>query len=407
MRTTARLVASAQRPPVSAPQDRLTEAGAAERFVRMHGDAVRFALRLERRDALSNMLALVRALRPVADAGAGWDRDAWLLGTANGVVDLRTGMLRPSRPSDGITMAASAPFDPEARCPRFDEFLTEVFDGDAELTRFVHRAAGYTLTGVTTEQCLFLGYGSGANGKTTLLQTLKHVLGDYAVNTPFSTVELHARAGIPNDLAALVNRRLVMASETNDGTRLNESRIKALTGGDSITARFLHGEFFTFDPVAKFWLSVNHKPVVRDDSHGFWRRLRLIPFTRTFALNPRLGDELRAEAAGILRWAVEGCLDWQRHGLNPPAVVVDATGEYERESDPLATFVDEACEREPHAQVRAADLYAHYQQWATKTGLTERERLTMQAFGRKLGERFRHERTRAGKVYFGIARGTL
>src|SRR5262249_35646441 len=155
------------------------------------------------------------------------------------------------------------------------------------------------------------------------------------------TVELQNRASIPNDLAALTDRRLVTASETNDGARFNEARIKALTGCDPITARFLHGEFFTFRPVAKFWLSVNHKPRVADDSYGFWRRVRLIPFTRQFRddADTQLETKLREELPGILGYLVRGCLEWQRQGLKPPTRVQAATETYREESDSLGQFI--------------------------------------------------------------------
>jgi len=267
---------------------------------------------------------------------------------------------------------------------------------------FVHRAIGYSLTGVTTEQCLFMPYGIGANGKGTFTNTLGAVLGDYAYTMPFSTVELYQRSAIPNDLAALVGRRFVSASETTDGARLNEARLKALTGCDPITARFLHAEFFTYRPVAKFWLSVNHKPFVRDDSHGFWRRMRLLPFTQTFPVNPTLSDDLWAEAPGILAWAVRGCLDWQRHGLTPPAVIAEATHQYKHESDPLAGFLDEACQRDPDAEIGASELYQHYKGWAERHGLNDRERLTATMFGRKIGERFQRRKKGAVNVYQGL-----
>jgi putative DNA primase/helicase len=357
---------SAQHRPVSPdPQpaarastdDILTEAGAAERFARLHGDAVRFdhrrqrwllwrghrwlpdadaavlrlaldfartwqrdaveipsrdkreavvkfAIKLERRDTMNNVLAIAKALKPIADAGEQWDRDPYLFGVPNGVVDLKTEALRPGRPADGITLQTTVAYDATATCPRWERFVSEIFAGNDELMTFIQRAIGYSLTGITTEQVLFLLYGTGSNGKGTLTNTLKRVLGDYAWNMPFATIEMKDRSAIPNDLAALVNRRFVMASETNDGARLNEARVKALTGCDPVTARFLHGEFFTFEPLAKFWLSVNHKPIVRDDSYGFWRRIRLIPFTQRFDVDPSLADQLHAEAAGILAWCV-------------------------------------------------------------------------------------------------------
>jgi len=437
-----------------------TEAGAAERFARLHGDAVRydhhrqrwllwdlhrwmpdadaavirlavdfartwqreaidipdrdgrelvtkFAMRLERRDGLTNMLALARAMKPIADTGTQWDRDPWLMGTPNGVIDLQTGTLRTGHSDDRITMTTAVGYDPAAPCPRWEQFVAEIFGGDASLIGFMRRAVGYSLTGITTEQVLVLLYGTGSNGKGTLCNTIKRVLGDYSWNMPFSTIELRDRAAIPNDLAALVNRRFVIASETNDGARLNESRVKALTGCDPVTARFLHAEFFTFEPVAKFWLSVNHKPIVRDDSFGFWRRLRLIPFLRVFPVNAGLADDLRAEAAGILTWCVRGCLEWQRDGLQPPAVVLEATREYETDSDVLAGFLEEGCDRDPDAQVRASDLFEHYKRWADTHGLTDRERLSATLFGRKAAERLQRSKTRTGWVYFGVARRPL
>ena len=440
--------------------DRLTEAGAAERFARLHGDRVRFdhrrslwlmwrshrwepdadaavtrlaldfartwqreaieipdpdqraatvkfAIKLERRDAMNNALAIAKAIKPIADPGDAWDRDPYLLGAANGVVDLRTGQLRPGVPTDGITMQTAAAFDADAPCPRWRRFVSEIVGGDAAMVSFLQRAIGYSLSGITTEQVLFVLYGTGANGKGTLTNTLARALGDYGWNMPFATIEMHSRSGIPNDLAALMNRRFVIASETNDGARLNEARVKALTGCDPITARFLHGEFFTFEPVGKFWLSVNHKPVVRDDSLGFWRRIRLIPFTERFDVNPSLADNLETEASGILAWCVAGCLAWQRDGLHPPAVVTEATRAYEEDSDPLAAFLDEACDRDPEATVGARQLFEHYRVWAEQHGLGDRERLSATMFGRKMSERLTATKGRGGKVYFGLSIGQV
>ncbi len=185
-------------------------------------------------------------------------------------------------------MQTAVGFDPEARCPRWEQAIREWFP-DPALAEFVWLAFGYSITGVTTEQALFGGYAGGANGKSTSLRAIANAVGDYAYDMPFSVVELNQRASIPNDLAALAGRRFILASETNDGTRLNEARIKSLTGGDACTARFLHGEYFTFQPVGKIWLAFNHKPVVRDDSFAFWRRVRLIPFVRTFQPDPDTG----------------------------------------------------------------------------------------------------------------------
>ena len=367
--------------------------------------AVKWALGSETRSRIESLLWFAASLPSIADPGDHWDADPWLLGVVNGVVDLRTGVLRPGDPDDRLTMQTAVTFDPEAACPRWTQFIAEIFNENVELVSFVQRAIGYSITGITTDQCLFLLFGTGANGKGTLTNTLKWTLGDYAWNMPFATIEWRDRAAIPNDLAALVNRRFVIASETNDGTRLNESRVKALTRCDPMTARFLHGEFFEFQPIGKYWLSVNHKPIVRDDSYGFWRRLRLIPFAQTFSVNQGLADELRAEASGILAWCVRGCLSWREQGLTPPAVVTDATREYEVDSDLLAAFLAEACELDTASEIRASELFEHYRQWAERHGMTERERLSSTMFGRKLSERFGKLRDSGNRtIYRGLGR---
>ena len=367
--------------------------------------AVRWAIASEARARIEALLYLAQAERPIADAGDAWDADPWLLGCPNGVVDLRTGTLRPGHRDDGITMTTAAGFDPDATCPRFEQFIIEIFSGDLELAAFAQRAVGYSLSGRTDEQVVLLCHGAGSNGKSTLLSTLASVFGDYAFNMPFATIELQQRGTIPNDLAALAGRRFVSASETNDGTRLNESRLKALTGGDPITARFLHQEFFTFTPVATFWLAVNHKPIVRDDSPGFWRRVRLVPFTEQFPVDPTLAPTLRAEAAGVLAWAVRGCLAWQRDGLAAPAVVLEGTRIYQDDSDPLAGFLAEAIELAPGVEVTAGDAFQHYSRWADRQGLGKPpERLTATGLGRKLGERFPTRTVHGRKHYVGLSR---
>jgi putative DNA primase/helicase len=366
--------------------------------------AVRWAATSESRGRLESMLVLAQSEAPIADAGDAWDKDPWLLGVKNGVVNLKTGECRAGRTDDRITFCCGVDFDAAARCPRWLSFLDEVFGGDRALIALVLRALGYSLTGRTTEQCLFLCHGDGANGKSTFLQALRHVWGDYALNTPFSTFESRQRTGIPNDVAALDGRRFVMASETNDGTQLNEARVKAITGSDPVSARFLHQEFFQFDPVAKVWLAVNHRPIVRDDSHGFWRRVRVVPFGVRFnGGNPRLLEELKGEGPGILALLVRECVEWQRHGLPLSIAVASATGRYEADSDPLSDFLDEACERGDGRTVGAADLFKRYSTWATLAGIGEGERLTGTAFGRRMSARFDSKKLSTGKVYTGLA----
>ncbi len=373
--------------------------------LRLRQRAAAWAIASESRAKIDACISLARDIRPIADDGENWDRGRWLLGAGNGVLDLKTGAMRPGRPEDRITMTTGVDFDANARCPRWEQFLAEVF-GDADFVEWLQRALGYSITGDTSEQCVFIGYGVGGNGKGVFNGTLNHVLSDYAYTAPFSTFELYQRAGIPNDLAALESKRFVSSSETNDNTRLNEARIKAISGCDPVTARYLHQEYFTFQPHLKLWLFVNHKPRVVDDSFGFWRRVRLVPFTRQFtgkADDRQLGEKLRSEAPGILAWLVRGCLEWQRRGLDPvPGCVASATRDYQQESDPLSGFVAEHCVDSPGASVQAADIYRAYKEWAEGEGLSPREVLTATAFGRRMGDRYQKERRGGKVVYHGV-----
>jgi putative DNA primase/helicase len=361
-----------------------------------------WAISSESRMRIDACISIARSIRPIADNGENWDGDTWLLGVNDGVVDLKTGELRPGRPDDRITMTTGVDFDPQAKCPRWEQFLTEIF-GDNEFIDWLWRALGYSISGDTTEQCIFIGHGIGANGKGVFTGAIHGALGDYAFSSPFSTFELYQRASIPNDLAALEFRRFVSSSETNDNTRLNEARIKAISGCDPITARYLHQEYFTFYPHLKLWLFVNHRPKVADDSFGFWRRVRLIPFTRQFTGagdDRRLREKLRAESPGILAWLVRGCLEWQKRGLEPvPECVKFATQEYQQESDVLAGFISDRCIEHPKATIKASELYSTYKQWAETEGMGQREVLSSTAFGRRMRERFSKER-KSGMVYY-------
>ena len=363
----------------------------------VRGKVASSAIKSESQRSLRDCISLARSQPPLADTGENWDTDPWLFGVANGVVDLRTGKLRDGRQEDRLTIHTDVPFEPAAGCPRWLRFLEEVFCADARLVGFIHRAVGYSITGETREQALLILHGTGSNGKGRFLEALRHVLGPYAHNAPFSTFERNSRYAIPADVAALDGPRLVTASETTEGIRLNEGRVKALTGEDPVTARFMRENFFTFRPVCKLWLACNHKPQVADDSYGFWRRVRLVPFLQTFKENPgerelpldnELDGKLKCEAPGILAWAVRGCLEWQGRGLTVPAAVKDATQEYRTESDQLSEFIEECCVQRADAQVAAGRLYSAYKVWADDQGLRDREILTGTMFGRRMGERF-------------------
>lgn len=366
----------------------------------------KWAIGSENRNRLEAAVALVKNIKPIADSGKDWDTNPWLFAVKNGVIDLQTGKLQSGRPEDRITLHSDVEYDVDAKCPRWLQFIDEVFSEDRDLIDYIWRLAGYSMSGVTNEQIYVLCYGSGANGKGRFLAAIRYVFGNYSYDAPFSTFELTNRPAIPNDLAALERRRFVTSSETNEGTRLNEARIKALSGEDPVTARYLHHEFFTFTPVCKVWLAVNHKPRVQDDSYGFWRRVRLIPFERQFKGekdDKNLGRRLQAEAPGILNWLVAGCLEWQERGLDPiPAVISRATEAYQAESDALSQFLEDCCTVNPNATTKAGDLYKTYVKWAQEQGLSERERFTNNAFGRRMGNKFTKSHGEHGTRYHGI-----
>ncbi len=332
---------------------------------------VAWCMESEHRHRIRAALDLARAERPLSTSGKEFDNDPWLLGVENGVVDLRTGKLRAARSEDWITLSTRVPFDEHAPCPRFTQFLHEIFEQDRELVEFIWRAIGYSLTGSVKEQCFFACHGMGANGKTTLLDVLRHVLGEYAFHLPFSTFELKQRSAIPNDLVRLASRRFVTAIETAEGARLNEALIKTLTGSDPITARLLYKEFVTFEPTYKPWLSFNRKPIIVDDTHAMWRRVKLIPFNRKFEKDEDdkdLLEKLKAEAPGILAKAARACLEWQQGGLGTPRAVSEATKEYQEESDHVAAFLGEVCPLGKGLAAPCADLYERYKQWADQNG---------------------------------------
>ena len=369
----------------------------------LRGKTASSAVRSESRQRLDACLALARSEHPIADSGMTWDPDPYLLGVANGVVDLRTGMIRSGHPDDRLTMQVPVQYHVKAECPRWQQFLHQVFQRDGELIGFVQRALGYSLTGSVREQVLFLCHGTGSNGKSVFLDMLRNVLGDYAMNIPFTVLELQQRPSLTNDLASMAGRRLVTSSETNESTRLNEARIKALTGGDPITARFLYSESFTYEPVAKFWLAVNHLPRVRDDSYGFWRRVRVLPFNEQFTgddADKGLPFKLLEELPGILNWGVQGALNWRLVGLAPPSAVMTATQAYRKDNDELDGFVADCCVVADGVRAEPGHLFSEYQRWSKEQGILERHRLGSRSFGTRIRERFGDSVSSNGKRYF-------
>lgn len=299
-----------------------------------------------------------------------FDQQRLLLTVLNGTLDLQTGELRPHRPDDLITKLAPVEYDPEAACPAWEGFLTKIMDGDGNLIAFLQRAVGYSLTGDITERVLFFLLGDGANGKTTFLEAIRSMLGDYARTTPAETLLVKRSGGIPSDVARLQASRFVSASESEKGKYLAEAQVKQLTGGDTIAARFMYGEWFEFPPQFKLWLATNNKPLIRGTDKAIWDRIVLIPFQVRIPeekQDKKLPAKLHAELAGIMAWAVRGCLEWQKAGLDAPEAVCKATGAYQEEMDPLHDFLEECCVLEPTAWVLSASLRTAYEAWAIES----------------------------------------
>ncbi len=351
---------------------------------------VDFTLKLERSGAMSNFMSLTKSLLPIATTGSEWDIDYWMLGCKNGVMDLRSGELRDGQPTDHVTKQVSAEFDEQASCPRWMQFLDEVFESNTLLIDYVTKAVGYSLTGDMREQCFFMAVGTGANGKSIFLDTLEHVFASYSHRAPMRLFASSDGEADRFSVADLQNARIVFAAETKANTRMNEHVIKALTGGETLSGERKYAQPFTFRPTAKIWLGVNHNPTISDDSFGFWRRVRLIPFNRTFsgdADDRQLRDTLRDEADGILAWAVRGCLTWQEHGLIAPDIVLQATKNYEMEEDPMTEFLQQNTKNNSDSMVTFSALYAEYKVWAKEQGISQRNQITGKSMGVNLKKR--------------------
>ena len=299
-----------------------------------------------------------------------WDAGQWLLNTPGGVVDLCTGAIRPARPKDYMTRQTAAALSADVPV-RWMKFLCEITGGDEELQGFLRRLAGYCLTGSTKAHAMFFLYGRGGNGKGTFLNTLTRLLHDYAKVAPIDTFTASKWDRHPTELAMLQGARLVSSQETEEGRRWAEAKIKALTGGDPISARFMKKDHFQYDPQFKLVIAGNHQPQLQNVDEAMRRRFHLVPFEQTIAAKDRiegLDEMLRPEFGGILGWALDGCLEWQRDGLRPPEVVRDATNNYFEAEDSFQAWLDECCEQRPGHRATSAELYQSWREWAEHAG---------------------------------------
>jgi putative DNA primase/helicase len=316
---------------------------------------------------------LAKADRRLAATTAQWDADSHVLNTAGQdgaatAFDLRTGIGHPPNPLDYVTKKTACQCAP-AGTPRplWTAFLDRITDGNVELQSFLQRYIGYCCTGLTTEHVFLFGYGTGANGKSTFINTIARILGDYATGADMSTFIASSVEHHPTDLAKLMGARLVVAQETQKGRRWDETKIKALTGGDRITARFMRQDFFDYLPAFKLFICGNHKPRLSSVDEAMRRRLLLVPFTVEIPPTERdkdLAEKLKPEWPAILRWMIEGALEWQRVGLAPPASVLDATKGYFADQDMLQQWLDECTEDGGQfAFSRTTELFASWKAW--------------------------------------------
>ena len=335
-------------------------------------------MKSRRLQGIRAMIEMAKSERTVAVTHQIFDNDQvdYKLNVLNGTIDLRSGELLKHDRLDHMTKIANVEYDPMAHCPTWIKFLERIMQDEhgqvqQDLIEFLQRMIGYALTGSTSEQLFFILHGSGSNGKSTFFSAIEQILGEYAEQADASTFMVKNNQGVPNDIARLKGCRMVQTSETENNKPLAESLVKQLTGGDKIVARFLHQEFFEFKPKFKILFATNHKPRIKGNDHAIWRRIRLIPFKQTIGddeKDPQLVNKLQAEASGILRWAIDGCLKWQQDGLKAPQAVIAATQAYRAEMDFIQAFFDEHIQIDKQAKTSNKDLYAAYRNYANESG---------------------------------------
>jgi putative DNA primase/helicase len=352
---------------------------------------LKHALKWEDARAIGRCLTLMTSEPDIPILTSQLDADPFLLNVLNGTIDLRTGELRPHRREDYLTKLCPVEYRPGATCGLWERFLWRVLAENEDLIGYLQRVIGYALTADVREQCLWFLYGPGSNGKSTFIAVLLALLGDYGIQAVSELLLAKSREAHPTERADLFGKRFVATVEVDEGKRMAESLMKQLTGGDKMRARSLYQNFFEFDQTWKILLAVNHKPTVHGTDHAVWRRIKLVPFTVTIPDEEKDKDllrKLKGELPGILKWAIQGCLEWQRHGLGEPEEVTQATDAYRAEQDILEAFLTECCIRMSDARIRSSALLEEYHRWSgekTMTPMALADQLAKRGFERRKG----------------------
>lgn len=364
-----------------------------------------WAMKSESESRIKAMVKLAESELPITVSDL--DRSNWLLNVKNGTIDLKTGELKNHCKTDFITKIAPVIYDPNAKSEIFNKFLERILP-DVEVREFVQKAAGYSITGDVSEEKLFFAYGPPATGKSTFLVAVGSTLGDYAATADFEAfLAKGGSSGIRNDIARLEGKRFVQSVEVDEGKKLAEGLVKQLTGGDVVTARFLHQEFFEFVPTFKLWMAANFRPRINDNDAAMWRRILQVPFDQHIPAeerDPNIKLYLRDPEKGgpaVLKWLVDGCLMWQKEGLTVPAAVSKATKEYQQEMDPLSDFIEDCCVLYSHSKVSNSSLWQAYEDWCKDNG--ERYPIGRKKFKQRLEDRgFTQYRTNFQRFWSGI-----
>jgi putative DNA primase/helicase len=324
------------------------------------------AMKSESAMSINNMIELAKSESGVVCSRHDFDKDGFQLNTLNGTINLKTGSFEPSQRSHFITKNIPVTYDSHAQCPKFIAFLESLMNNNSNLVEYIQKIIGYSLTGDTSEQCYFFLYGTGSNGKSTLLNVVRTLLGGFAKNVDFNTLS-YSGFNARNDLARLIGARFVTSVEVDIKKSLNEAVVNRITGCDPLTVKFLYGDHFEFIPKFKLFIAGNNRPNIEGTSHATWRRIRLIPFGVRFEegnnMKKNLYNELIQELPGILNWAIEGCLKWLRDGLEPPPEVKAATTSYRQQSDTVSNFLNELCRIYPSSSVNSSKFYKTYKEW--------------------------------------------